>query len=69
MKVSLKIYHILQAELKKAKQAGEINTNYLAGYKAALVDSLKVETEINKGNIDYIIGGDFKGRIVKPKEL
>ena len=30
-----------------------MNKNFLAGYRAALLDTMKVETEINKGYVDY----------------
>ena len=68
MKITTKIYHILHDRLKTVKQQGAISSIYLSGYSQALLDSLKAETEIKKGNIDYkTVNG--KGYIIKPKEL
>lgn len=51
MKLTTKIYHILSSRLHKNREGK--NANYLAGYRACLVDALKCETEIKKGNVDF----------------
>lgn len=51
MKLTTKIYHILSHRLK-GKEAAK-NRLFKEGYKAALLDSLKLETQIKKGAVDW----------------
>lgn len=52
MKVSTKIYHILQSKLEKHTR----HNQYVEGYKTALRDAMITEVSIKKGLIDYMNG-------------
>ncbi len=51
MRRAVKIYHILQSEIKGVQH--KKSQSYVDGYKAALLDTLRTDTAINRGQLDY----------------